>query len=73
MKKIITAGAITLGILGVFGYTSHATTNKISNQTNNTTTQTQQYCNLGHYNCNLIHDNSQHHNNNHINKSHHTW
>ncbi|WP_283697433.1 hypothetical protein [Clostridium perfringens] len=55
MKKIIISGAITLGILGICGYSAFAVTTP---QNNNTSIQTQQqYCNLGHLNCNLTHSN----------------
>ncbi|EGT4142431.1 hypothetical protein [Clostridium perfringens] len=55
MKKIIISGAITLGILVICGYSAFAIT---TTQNNTTSIQTQQqYCNLGHPNCNLIHSN----------------
>ena len=56
MKKIIITGTITLGILGICGYSAFAVT---KTQNNNTSIQTQQqYCNLGHLNCSLTHSNN---------------
>ncbi|MCX0356084.1 hypothetical protein LI064_16360 [Clostridium perfringens] len=56
MKKIIISGAITLGVLVICGYSVFAIT---TTQNNNASIQTQQqYCSLGHQNCNLNHSNS---------------
>lgn len=56
MKKIIITGVITLGILGVYGYSAFAIT---KTQNNNTSIQNQQqYCNLRHLNCSLTHSNN---------------
>lgn len=73
IKKFVITGAITLGFLSIYGYNSYATTtNKISNQQdNNITMQSQQYCNLGHNNCNLNHNINHNNHNNHSNRQHH--